>query len=154
MSHHHSVLQRVLASRVVIIAIVALLCIGASAAALIHRHTIAHAFTLATTHQPERYSELYFDNSAHLPLYSPAYKAERVSFHIANHQGKTTTYAYRVVFQVGAKTSVLRSGSVTIADGSSADISVTYTMSAPNLSGQLNVQLEGRSEHIAYRMKS
>jgi hypothetical protein len=154
MSRRQTVFQRLLASRVVIITMLTLLCIGAGVLTALHWSSVARAFSLATTHQPERYTQLYFGNSAHLPLYSPAKKIERPSFYIVNHEAHTVTYQYRVTFTVGTKTTTLRQASVVLADGQSVGISFSYTMPAPNLAAQISVQLAGRAEHINVKVKS
>ncbi|HSX32748.1 MAG TPA: hypothetical protein VLF91_00200 [Candidatus Saccharimonadales bacterium] len=127
---------------------------GIAFVSVVYQHQIARALTLATTHQPERYSELYFDDSAHLPLFSLNGKVQHVSFRIVNHEAATTTYHYAVTITTNGVATSLADARVTLADGKTADIPFTYLITTPNTPAQISVQLVGRSEHITFRTKS
>lgn len=118
--------------------------------AAINLNNISHAFTLATTRQPEGFTELYFVNSRTLPLYSPATKPQHVTFRITNHEAHQVTYTY-LVAQDATK---LTQSSVTLNDGQSADVTFSFTIPKPVTQTLLSVILMGRSEHIDFRSKS
>jgi hypothetical protein len=109
---------------------------------------------LATTAQPERYSALYFDNSVHLPQYAPAGKKEMLTFHVANYEGKTTTYTYIASMQIGNKATPLGTGSTTLFDGNSSTHTIIFTMPTPNTSATITINLSGRTEHLQFRSQS
>jgi len=121
-----------------------------SSIVFIKRDVVADAITLATTHQPEAFTELSFNDSTHLPIYSPVHKIEHVVFHIANHEAKTIDYVYTVKQDALQITHT----SITLQDGQSVDVPFTYVISTPSTATQISVQLDGRSEHIDFRSNS
>jgi hypothetical protein len=138
-------------SRAVVIAALILISASiASTAVSIYRDNIVHAFTLATTHQPEQYSELFFAHSSHLPSFVPVLKPQRIVFHITNHEASPTTYTY-VVTQDGVQ---LARGDVTLPDGQGMDVPFTFMNAQANHESQLSVHLIGRAQHIDFRCKS
>lgn len=118
--------------------------------ALVRIPAVAHAATLATTHQPEPLTELYFNNHEHLPKQLAAGSTTGFSFHITNHEAKAVTYQYRVVSQAATGTITLGSGSVTLNDGQGADKTVQFVAPAANQPAEIEVVLIGRSEHIDF----
>jgi uncharacterized membrane protein len=116
----------------------------------IYRGPIVQAFTLATTHQPETYTELYFVNSSALPTYAPAQKNQNVTFHITNHEAKQMNYTYAIV-QDGVQ---LSRSTVTLSNGQGIDIPFSFMIAQPSSATQISVHLENRSEHIDFRSKS
>jgi hypothetical protein len=118
--------------------------------AITNKDSISHAFTLATTHQPERSTELYFVNSRLLPSYSPATKPQHVTFRITNHEARQVVYTYVVTQDV----TKLVQNTVTLNDGQSADVTFAFTIPTPVTATTLSVTLVGRSEHIDFRSKS
>jgi len=119
-----------------------------------HKSAIAHAFTLATTHQPERFTELYFNNSAHLPLYAPAGKLQHITFHIGNHEAHSVSYGYVALMTSNGNVTVLSRGNVTVVDTQGHDILLSFSLPAPNSAAQISVTLTGRPEHITFKARS
>lgn len=123
---------------------------GAVVGMTIYKGAIAQAVTLATTHRPETFTELYFVNSSALPSYSPAQRVQHVSFHITNHEAKQMTYTY-VISQDATQ---IAHAMVTLDDGKGTDIPFSFMIAVPNSTTQLSVHLENRSEHVDFRSKS
>lgn len=147
-SFHHMHNNK-LTLKAILILCVFLFLAGASMVS-VYKNDIASAFTLATTHQPESFTELYFINSRSLPLYSPTLKPQRVTFRITNHESRQVTYAY-IVTQDGVK---LAESTVVLSDGQSTDVTFVYIIPTPATPTTLSVSLVGRPEHIDFRSKS
>jgi hypothetical protein len=91
---------------------------------------------------PERFTELYFQNSANLPRATVAGQPISFAFTIHNVEGITTTYPYVVYFEYpDASQVVFTSGTVTLASDASTTIPVTHAFLASNLTGKVVVDL-------------
>jgi len=55
------------------------------------------ALAAATTHQPERYTELYFNDQTRLPIKAAVNRTQMFSFELANHENSTKTYTYTAI---------------------------------------------------------
>ncbi len=107
----------------------------------------------AATHQPERYSELYFDNPARLPGYAPAKKRQTVRFHIVNHEHSTAVYRYRTTVTIGGVTAT-HNGSAELADGQAAAEALSFTIPHPNETALITIKLVGTNQQLTFRSKS
>lgn len=147
---------RILAKRPVVLLTLSFLLVVVLVATFLNAYKggVSQAFTLATSHQSENYTELYFDNSSHLPLYSAANKLQHVSFHLANHEAQATSYSYTVTLYVGQVATRLAQGTTTLRDGQSIDVPFSYMLRTPNTAAQIFVRLTNRPEYITYRTKS
>lgn len=134
----------------VFLVVVIAMSVGAAA---VSAHGINQAWRLATTHQLEPYTALYFDSPARLPLYAPAGKAEAVPFRIANHEGSPRTYQYQILFTVSG-TEAVKSGSVTLASGQDVRMFANFAMPQPNEQGQLVIEIVGTSQRLTLRSQS
>lgn len=125
-------------------------------ASVVHAHydTVRHAFALATTHQPESFTELYFVNSAHLPYYSPAGKPQTVTFRVANHQTGTKAYSYTATIKTATGTATLAGGILNVSENGSVDTKVVYTLADPNADAQITVTLNDTPYAVTFRTKS
>jgi hypothetical protein len=91
---------------------------------------------------PERYTELYFTNPAAIPTSITAGKPATFSFTVVNHEGVTTTYPYSSYFvDPSAERIILASGTISLADGASATIPVSYKFAAAPVTGEVVVDL-------------
>lgn len=118
-------------------------------------HTsVASAVRLATTHQPERFTELYFNNHRLLPAVVKPKTARKLSFHIANHESHTVTYHYAVIQSAAAGAASVQTGTVTLASNQGADEVATYTAPAVPEPFTVMVALMGRPEAISFRSQS
>jgi uncharacterized membrane protein len=117
---------------------------------------LRHAYTLATSHQPETFTELYF-NSSHaspLPTSAPVGKVRTFSFHITNHENQPYSYHYTVGLRVNNQARLVKSGDIKLSNGQSADITVPFSMSVPEAVGEITVSLQNPQEHISFRSES
>lgn len=63
---------------------------------------VRKTFVLATTVQPERFTELYFEDHLNLPGIAVAGRVYEFKFTIHNLEGRDMTYRYEVYAQVGS----------------------------------------------------
>jgi len=118
-----------------------------------NRGSLAKAYSLATSHQPERYTELYFNNAGQLPSYSPTGKSRTISFHITNHEARLMTYHFQTAVTVNNQTTITR-GEVRLGQNQGADRSVSYVIPRPNLPAKIVVMLSERNLQISFRSTS
>jgi len=132
------------------IAIIAILILlAAITAALYAARNVVYAELndLKLIPQPERFTELYFENSANLPRATIANQSISFSFTIHNLEGVTTTYPYTVYFLYPSGTeATFASSSVMLADGASTTISVIHKFLTSNLTGRVVVDLPSQGD--------
>lgn len=136
--------------RVSIIALAILVLILIAYVAIMNRQSVASAFVMATTHQPERFTELYFVDSSLLPSYTPTAKPQHVTFRVTNHEAHPVTYTY-VITQNAVQ---IARNTITLGDAQNADINFVYSIPTPTTDATLSVSLIDRAEHIVFRTKS
>lgn len=101
--------------------------------------------------QPERFTELYFDNYLSLPENIEAGKPITFMFTIHNLEGATTTYPYAVYLdESNGVRATLESGFVTLADGESKNITVSSPAPASNVKGKVTVNLIQLDQQIDF----
>jgi uncharacterized membrane protein len=131
-----------------VIVIVALILLFAGVAVL--TPTLGHDMALATTKQPERLTELYFNNHQQLPKQLQAGKPASFSFEIVNHEAQTKTYTYRVVIiENGASREVARQ-SLTLTDGAATSQQISISTPQPGVRLQTVVELLDMSQRIHF----
>jgi hypothetical protein len=99
------------------------------------------AFVDATTHQPERYTELYFSDPTTIPVNVIHDKQLPISFTAHNAEAQSMTYSYSVEF-IGTNGKILtqKQGSFTLK--SNAAESITNDLTVPNTyRGKAEVQV-------------
>lgn len=141
--------QAVLAGIFLVVLVSAAISLGTN----LFQDNIARAWSFATSHQPERYTELYFNDPAHLPSYAPAGKIQSVVFVIVNHEAEARTYTYRMSIRIG-KVTTTRTATVTLRDGQSATGTIQFKIPLPNEQVYGTVDLLGTGQHLAFRSQS
>jgi len=140
-------------SRTVIIVIVIFaIVLGGSFYIYQKQFTISGVLTSANLiPQPERFTELYFENASTLPNATVALQPISFSFDIHNVEYATTTYPYEVYFQdaQGAMT-MLAQNSVTLPANGSTVISVSYVFKTSNEPGRIVVDLTSLNQQIDF----
>jgi hypothetical protein len=105
---------------------------------------------------PERFTELYFTNSTAIPTSTTPGRSVTFAFTVVNHQGVTTTYPYTSYFtDPSARRTILASGSVSLADGASITIPVSYSFTGASIAGEVIVDLPSLNDqsidfHLPY----
>ena len=114
-----------------------------------------NAFKLATTRQPEPFTELYFVKPEALPRQIDAGKAYTQSFAIANHENQTVTYTYQVSVTDANGVKTDTPVKVNIASASTVTRSFTYTEPTANQPDVLiTVTLINKNQNIQFHVKS
>jgi hypothetical protein len=117
-----------------------------------HQSQVGHQVELATTHQPEPLTELYFADPETLPATIPTTPMSlAVAFVIHNLEAKTLTYTYRVSFSDALGQVITSADStVTLQNGQSQTITQIVALPAGQGKREINVQLIGKSQNIHY----
>jgi hypothetical protein len=114
---------------------------------------LADSYKLATSHLQEKYTQLYFNNPAKLPIYSPAGKTEKIVFTIANYEAKTETYTYQTDLSVNGSVSSI-TNRVTLKNGQSTILIATMMIPKPNTPATLNIRLVGLTNQLTLKSTS
>jgi hypothetical protein len=115
---------------------------------------VDNTLALATTHQPETFTELYFNNSWSLPKTVTAGVPASFSYHVTNYEAKDNLYeAQATLVEDGASTTIAR-GRFLLTNGEGKDVSVTFTPTAPNQQLELIVALPAQKESIHFWSQS
>lgn len=144
---------RVMTKRHIITAAV-LLTVGSVCVGLFAGRTVAEAWSMATTKKSDTFTALSFVNTGKLPTYSPVGKSQSITFQLSNHEAAATTYNYVALLDVAGNATVIDKGTMTVPTGQSAERTLTYSLSQPDTSANITVQLIGRSEYITFGTKS
>ena len=135
-----------------LIIIVVLLLVTIGGFAYAGRNTLYNELnTLKLIPEPERFTELYFDDSASLPRNTVKGEPVSFSFTVHNVEGATTTYPYRVYFQdPSGDQQTLTTGTVSLADGASTAIPVSIIYPVSNARGMFVVDLTALNQSIDF----
>src|SRR5580700_11164872 len=127
-------------TKILVLLGIIIITIDVVASFVLVRHT--HAFVDATTHQPERYTELYFSDPDTLPANVTAAQKLPVDFTIHNVEARTTAYTYTIDFTAPTgHTTVLEQQSLTLANDQAVTIADTVQLPAFAGRGEISVQL-------------
>jgi hypothetical protein len=114
--------------------------------------SLVHAFTLATTHQPERFTELYFSDYAAIPKTVTVGQAYQIPVTVVNDEAETYTYTYQAWEVVaGARTSI-GTGGFTLTAGGSSHPTVNFTPLQTATIYQIVFELGGLNQQINVRV--
>jgi hypothetical protein len=137
------------------ISVAAMVMITASVAAyLVLTPSGADALRLATTKQPERFTELYFNNTGALPTQVTAGKLYTFSFDVTNREYTTTEYLAQTSIVTGTSTTPLRNYTFELREGASQNESVTFKAPEAGTQFELMVTLPNQNETIYFRSAS
>ena len=100
---------------------------------------------------PERFTELYFQNSALLPKQVVNGQSISFSFTIHNAEGVTTVYPYAVYFETtDGQRATFAGNTITIDDGASKTIVISHTFATSNIKGKVIVSLTQLNQEIDF----
>ena len=114
----------------------------------------AQALTLATTRQPEHFTELYFSDPESLPKEVEADEPSKFTYRVTNREGRTVTYTTRVILVENGRLKVIQRTTVTLLDGQSKDVVVPFTATTSGHSLELIVELIDQDMSIHFRSQS
>ena len=112
------------------------------------------AFKLATTHQPERFTELYFVDPNKLPSTVTAGKTYTTNFAIVNHEASLQTYAYQVVVTYDGQRHVQEAVRITLSDGQRVTPHFSYTIPEAEKTAEVTVTLLEEQQSIHFKVES
>lgn len=99
---------------------------------------------------PEKYTELYFNNTAHLPATSTG-QLESFSFSIHNVTGQATNYPYDVILTQPARAGqIITSGDAVTAAGQTLDVPVSVVLVKGLVNSQIVVELPDQNQSIDF----
>jgi hypothetical protein len=108
-------------------------------------------FIQATTHQPERYTELYFTDPNDLTSAVQDGQVLPVSFKIHNVEARSMTYAYKTEFtDSSGRVTVLDQRQLSLPNGSTKIITDDTTLPSFNGRGEISVVLLNQPEAIHF----
>ena len=115
--------------------------------------TLSRDFALATSFQPEHFTELYFNNLLSLPPVVQKGQPQKLWFTIANHESSRTYYEYRIsIIENGqVKTTT---GSTLISSEQATRLPVTFTAAKAGEAIEIIVELPAQHQAIHFRSKS
>lgn len=130
--------------------VVALLAIVGAFYADTHGREISQAATLATTRQPEPFTELYFDNIESLPQKATPGQSVSVSFVIRNLENQQFQYQYAITFTDSQGAVRLYEGDVQIQSSQSQTITHNVVVPDGQGRGKVGVQLTNKGQSVHY----
>jgi len=120
----------------------------------VYRAPLHRAYGLATSHQPETYTELYFDNSPKLPMQVTAGKPYTYTVHIANHEAKPMTYRVIASVEVPNVAPVITTVTIRLSSGQATDKTFRLQLSQPHQSATIKVGLPSQQQYVTFRSQS
>lgn len=109
------------------------------------------AFTLATTRQPERLTELFFADPTHIPTNVTQGQPLNVSFVVHNLESQTMSYPYTITFtDAQGVTTPLGDGTTTLPDSAAQNITKQVTVPVGDGRGEITVQLPTKKQSIHF----
>jgi len=105
---------------------------------------------LATTVQPETFTELYFENHINLPKKIQSEKKQAFTFTIHNLEYKNMNYRYAVNALIDKDVVLLSSGSATLAHDAYKSIDESYTLATTSARIKIEVLLIDQDQPISF----
>lgn len=112
------------------------------------------SFSTATSHQTEKFTELYFDDYESLPkdlLEGELYSGQ---FIIVNHEGTTKIYSYEVMVYENTKMVSNTLKKVTVGYRDIQKVNFTYSVESPNRPVKVVIHLLDQDQEIRMRAHS
>lgn len=146
--------RHIKASRLPVIIAAVLVLILASTWQLTARRILNSNVGAYVSHQPERYTELFFSDYPALPKSIEAGKTYTGQFSLASHEADTETFKYTVNRYENGTLVSQRANTATIEPGHTVILPFELSASAPGLQVTITITLDGRNEAITFRTAS
>lgn len=108
----------------------------------------------ATTKQPERFTELSFEDPQHLPKTVAAGQPASFKYRIVNHEAADVTYHTRITIVENGRLRVLEQSRVLVPNGGNTTLSVSFATAKSDTSLELIVDLIDQGESLHFRSRS
>ena len=109
---------------------------------------------LATTHQPERLTELYFRNYNAIPKHVTAGTTFSIPFSVVNHEARAMVYHYQIWQNVNGLSTLLSDGTVSLEDGQTGQAEVKFSPVRPGTTYQIAIKLLLVNQEISVRLQT
>jgi uncharacterized membrane protein len=110
--------------------------------------------TLATTRQPEKLTELYFNGVQYLPKTVDAGQVAQFSYNVTNHEATNVAYTAIITITENGKTRTLEQDEFTVKNGESHDATVRFSTPRAGTSLLITVSLPQVNQTIHFRSQS
>jgi len=114
--------------------------------------SVKRAIVLATTRQPERFTELYFEDHTNLPKTITRWKQYDITFTVHNVEYQEMDYTYEVYLQRDNQKIVIDTGSFRVKDNEFKQVKVNLGP-LKNLRSQIIVELINKNQPIHFWME-
>lgn len=138
-------------TKIVILAF-ALFCIAGLYNLVTRVPSISNVITLATTHQPEKFTELYFEDHINLPKIITRWKQYSFVFTVHNLENQNMDYAYEVYLQRDEQKIIIDSGEFSLKDNEFKSVKVDLGP-LKNLQSKIVVELMNKNQSIDFWME-
>lgn len=149
--------NRMLIIRIVLVFLIVcliavLVCLTVLGGFLIVNHvpSVKEALLLATTIEPEKLTELYFEDHQSLPNRVILFKENSFKFTIHNLENKDMEYPYEVYIDINGEKQIIDESSVLIKNNEYETITVDYTITIPVQRAKVVVNLIGKNQQIHF----
>lgn len=116
--------------------------------------TVDRTLALATTRQPEPFTELFFNDNANLPVRTTAGNTITVSYSIINHEGQTTIYHPTVKLIENGHATLLSQSTIILSDRDQRSLPIVFSIAKNQTTYQLDVTLPERNLTIHFQVQS
>lgn len=143
--------KRVLAKSALVLKVALVLALPLAIAPWLFWVAQTEAFKLATTSQPEHFTELYFTDPLNLPTATAAGQTASVRFVVHNHEARDVTYTYelRIVAEDGKVQSAVER-QVLVPKGEAESITETITAPSTGDRSEVIVELKDKGQTIHF----
>jgi hypothetical protein len=117
-----------------------------------HKEKIKQTIILATTYQPERFTELYFENHLNLPKDTTLNTPKTFAFTIHNLEYRTETYPYEIYIPNNGQKQIIATGTATLNQDQYKTIHETFTLTTQTKRAHMVVNLKNKDQQIAFWM--
>jgi hypothetical protein len=109
------------------------------------------ATNLATTRQPEHYTELYFNNVQYLPRATKPRQLASFSYHVKNHEATEKSYTAIVTLTENGTTRILERNEFKLQSSGYENVSVRYITPLKKTNFTITVSLPELGQNIHFR---
>jgi len=113
-------------------------------------NSVKNAITLATTKEPQTFTELYFENHLSLPDKVTLFEENNFEFTIHNLENKDMEYPYEVYIDTNGEKQAISMDSVLIEANEYKTITVDFTITIPIPRSRVVVNLINKNEQISF----
>ena len=109
---------------------------------------------LATTRQPEKFTELYFNNYESLQKLILVGKPMEVAFSVVNHEAQAMVYHCKIWVEQNGKSKLMEAIDIAVPDGKTAVYTYTFVPEKPSTLYQIRIEIPKLKQFISARLKS